>query len=162
MRETPPVFVFGSNLAGRHGKGASLWARQHRGAIYGQGTSLQGNSNAIPTKDGKLRSLPLGDIARYVNVFLSRIYRYFYALTCHMSYLNMNRSQVYPTNLRLLQWNEAKPVWPVNWGAARSTCHLLRLSFPHRGDNVCHARRAFAQAIQRCREGECKRYGRQS
>jgi hypothetical protein len=30
---TEPVFVFGSNLAGRHGKGAALWARQHRGAI---------------------------------------------------------------------------------------------------------------------------------
>ncbi len=29
-----PIFVFGSNLAGRHGKGAALWARQHRGAIY--------------------------------------------------------------------------------------------------------------------------------
>lgn len=41
-----PVFVFGSNLAGRHGKGAALWARQHRGAVYGQGIGLQGNSCA--------------------------------------------------------------------------------------------------------------------
>jgi hypothetical protein len=70
MSETPPVFVFGSNLGGRHGKGAALWAHQHRGAIYGQGTGLQGNSYAIPTKDGKLRSLPLSDIARHVTVFL--------------------------------------------------------------------------------------------
>lgn len=38
------VFVFGSNLAGRHGKGAALWARQHRGAIYGQGAGFQGNA----------------------------------------------------------------------------------------------------------------------
>ena len=28
-----PVFVFGSNLAGRHGKGAALYARDHCGAI---------------------------------------------------------------------------------------------------------------------------------
>jgi hypothetical protein len=70
MSDTPPVFVFGSNLAGRHGKGAALWARQHRGAIYGQGTGLQGNSYAIPTKDGKLRSLPLSDITHHVDVFL--------------------------------------------------------------------------------------------
>ena len=34
---TEPVFVFGSNLAGRHGRGAAFWARQNRGAIYGQG-----------------------------------------------------------------------------------------------------------------------------
>ena len=27
---TDAVFVFGSNLAGRHGKGAALYARQHR------------------------------------------------------------------------------------------------------------------------------------
>ena len=40
-------------------------------------------------------------------LFVSRIYRYFYALTCRMSYLNMNRSHVYPTNLRQLPWNEA-------------------------------------------------------
>jgi hypothetical protein len=33
------VFVFGSNLAGRHGKGAALHAREHHGAIYGQGVA---------------------------------------------------------------------------------------------------------------------------
>lgn len=40
-------------------------------------------------------------------LFVSRIYRYFYALTCRMSYLNMSRSHVYPTNLRQLPWNDA-------------------------------------------------------
>lgn len=39
-------------------------------------------------------------------LLVSRIYRYFYALTCRMSYLNMNRSHVYPTNLRQLPWND--------------------------------------------------------
>jgi hypothetical protein len=52
------VFVFGSNLAGRHGKGSALEARKHHGAIYGQGEGRQGNSYGIPTKDGRLgRSL---------------------------------------------------------------------------------------------------------
>ena len=68
---TDPVFVFGSNLAGRHGKGAALWARLHRGAIYGQGTGLQGNSYAIPSKDDQLRTLPLAVIARYIDTFLA-------------------------------------------------------------------------------------------
>ncbi len=65
-----PVFVFGSNLAGRHGKGAALFARRHRGAISGRGEGRQGNAYAIPTKDGALRVLPLEQIAIYVNRFL--------------------------------------------------------------------------------------------
>lgn len=65
-----PVFVFGSNLAGRHGKGAALWARQYRGAINGRGEGLQGNSYAIPTKDANLRSLPLDAIQNNVVSFL--------------------------------------------------------------------------------------------
>lgn len=65
-----PVFVFGSNLAGRHGKGAALFAKDHRGAIPGKGWGRMGNSYAIPTKDGALRQLPLADIAVQVGVFL--------------------------------------------------------------------------------------------
>ena len=65
----PDIFVFGSNLAGRHGKGAALWARQHRGAIYGQGQGRQGDSYAIPTKDECLRTLPLSMIRYHVEVF---------------------------------------------------------------------------------------------
>jgi hypothetical protein len=65
-----PVFVFGSNLAGRHGKGAALWARQHRAAIYGRGVGYQGNAYAIPTKDHDLRVLPLPAIQRHVIDFI--------------------------------------------------------------------------------------------
>lgn len=65
-----PVFVFGSNLAGRHGKGAALFARRHRGAIYGQGVGRQGNSYAIPTKDHNLKTLPLDAIREFVFWFL--------------------------------------------------------------------------------------------
>lgn len=64
------VFVFGSNLAGRHGKGAALYARQHRGAIYGQREGRQGDSYAIPTKDENLRTLPLARIRDHVEIFL--------------------------------------------------------------------------------------------
>lgn len=70
LRASIPVFVFGSNLAGRHGKGAALWARQHRGAIYGQGVGRQGNAYAIPTKDHRLQSLPLSVIQAHVDEFL--------------------------------------------------------------------------------------------
>ena len=64
------IFVFGSNLAGRHGKGAALYARKHYGAIYGVGEGLQGSSYAIPTKDSDLRPLPIAEVARGVETFL--------------------------------------------------------------------------------------------
>jgi len=64
------IFVFGSNLAGRHGKGAALCARQKHGAIYGQGVGLQGNSYAIPTKDERLGVLPLSRIRVFVDDFI--------------------------------------------------------------------------------------------
>lgn len=64
------IFVFGSNLAGRHGAGAALFAHQHHGAIYGIGKGPQGNSYAIPTKDYKLKSLSLYEIEIYVEEFL--------------------------------------------------------------------------------------------
>lgn len=67
---SPPVFVFGSNLAGRHGAGSALYAREYRGAVYGQGEGRQGNSYAIPTKDANLGTLPLEAIAAHVRTFL--------------------------------------------------------------------------------------------
>jgi len=65
-----PIFVFGSNLAGRHGAGAALAAFKEHGAEYGTGVGRTGNSYAIPTKDAKLRSLPLEIIAVHVSQFL--------------------------------------------------------------------------------------------
>lgn len=63
------IFVFGSNLAGRHGKGAALEAARKHGAKYGIPFGRQGNSFAIPTKDARLKPLPLGEIERWVAEF---------------------------------------------------------------------------------------------
>lgn len=67
---TRRIFVFGSNLAGRHGKGAALYARKYHGAIYGQGYGLQGNSFAIPTKDRELKVLDLHNIYMSIKSFI--------------------------------------------------------------------------------------------
>ena len=64
------VFVFGSNLAGRHGKGAAKHALQNCGAIYGQGEGRQGNSYAIPTKTGLLGAMDWSAIDLSVARFL--------------------------------------------------------------------------------------------
>lgn len=67
---TTKIFVFGSNLAGRHGKGAALFAKNYRGAVYGQGEGLQGQSYALPTKDLKINTLPLDSVKKHVDKFL--------------------------------------------------------------------------------------------
>ena len=65
------IFVFGSNLAGRHGAGAALYAYRNHGTIYGDGIGPMGTSYAIPTKDAKLRTLPHRSIQPGYNYNLS-------------------------------------------------------------------------------------------
>ena len=60
------VFVFGSNLEGMHGGGAALLAYNKFGAVWGQGTGLQGKSYAIPTMHGGVET-----IAPYVDEFIA-------------------------------------------------------------------------------------------
>lgn len=64
------IFVFGSNLAGRHGAGAALFAKQHHGAVYGIGIGPQGSAYAIPTKDQNLITLSVHRIREYVMEFI--------------------------------------------------------------------------------------------
>jgi len=54
------VFVFGSNLAGKHGGGAARQAYDRFGAQWGVGEGLTGQSYAFPTldKDFKQLSIP--------------------------------------------------------------------------------------------------------
>ena len=64
------IFVFGSNYGGRHGKGAALCAKRFHGAKYGVGEGIQGRSYGIPTKNEKLKTLPLSRIQKHVTTFL--------------------------------------------------------------------------------------------
>lgn len=66
----PVVFVFGSNLAGRHGAGAAKFAKVFFGALYGQNEGIQGCSYAIPTKDTNFHPIPLEKIKESVDKFL--------------------------------------------------------------------------------------------
>jgi hypothetical protein len=64
------IFIFGSNLAGRHGAGAAKMAMKF-GAKYGQASGLQGNTYAIPTKDENIiRTLTIKEIKPYVDEFI--------------------------------------------------------------------------------------------
>lgn len=75
MAQSTPIFVFGANTSGRHGRGAALFARRERGAVYGQGEGPQGSAYGIPTKgenpDRSLYTLPLAQVRAGVERFLA-------------------------------------------------------------------------------------------
>lgn len=51
------IFVFGSNLEGRHAGGAARIAYNEFGAIWGNGDGIQGQSYAIPTMQGGISTI---------------------------------------------------------------------------------------------------------
>lgn len=59
------IFVFGSNLQGRHGGGAARMAHQRFGAEWGVGTGPTGQTYAIPTMHGGVEA-----IKPYVDEFI--------------------------------------------------------------------------------------------
>ena len=64
------IFVFGSNLSGRHGKGAAKTALTW-GAIWGRGAGIQGRTYGIPTKSHSVyKVLPLNEIQQHINLFI--------------------------------------------------------------------------------------------
>ena len=71
------VFVFGSNLGGFHGGGAARAAMDKFGAVWGQGIGLQGQSYAIPTMQGGVKTIkPYVD--QFIEFALSRPDLFFY------------------------------------------------------------------------------------
>lgn len=68
--ESNDVFVFGSNLSGRHGKGAAKTALTW-GAKWGQASGLQGRTYGIPTKNSSIsKTLSIVEISRFVDEFI--------------------------------------------------------------------------------------------
>ncbi len=68
--EENQIFVFGSNLSGRHGKGAAKTALKW-GAKWGQAKGLQGKTYGIPTKDASIRrTLTIEEIKPFVDEFI--------------------------------------------------------------------------------------------
>lgn len=68
------IFVFGSNLEGRHGAGAALEAKIKWGAAMGVGYGRTGAAFAIPTKETPYKSLSLEQIKFYVDKFQAYAY----------------------------------------------------------------------------------------
>lgn len=71
IKNKTPIYCFASNLAGRHGKGSALIAKDRWGARYGVGYGMMGQSFAIPTKNEKIQTLPLETVRKNINLFLN-------------------------------------------------------------------------------------------
>lgn len=73
--DLPPdvIFVFGSNESGIHGAGAADLAFKVYGASLGQGYGLSAQTFAIPTKDWRIKKLPLEIVKHYVDGFIRYI-----------------------------------------------------------------------------------------
>lgn len=109
------IFVFGSNLAGRHGKGAALYALKNYGAKYGQGEGLQGSSYAIPTKDRYLKSLQLDEINEHISEFVV--------------FTTMNLDKIFlltPIGCGLAGYNKNQ-IWPMFETAGIKSCKNIVL-----------------------------------
>lgn len=64
------IFVFGSNLAGRHGAGAARFAFDKLEAEYGVGIGRTGRCYAIPTKDEFIITMSISAIEYHVHQFV--------------------------------------------------------------------------------------------
>lgn len=68
--EPHQIFTFGSNLAGKHGAGAALFAATKFGAEYGVGEGLTGQCYALPTKNLNILTRPLNLIGESFRIFI--------------------------------------------------------------------------------------------
>ena len=70
LPEAGEIFVFGSNMAGRHGAGAAKVAREKFGMVTGCWAGRWGHCYAIPTKDSTLTTLRLNVIHGFAITFV--------------------------------------------------------------------------------------------
>ena len=70
------IFVFGSNLAGKHNGGGARIAVEKFGAVYGQAVGIQGKSYAIPTLGFEFEKIPLAEIRFYIDLFFQFAYNH--------------------------------------------------------------------------------------
>lgn len=124
------IFVFGSNLAGRHGKGAALTALKEFKAVYGQGEGLQGDSYAIPTKDRHLSPLPLDRILVSVMKFVE-FARAHPELTFRVTRIGCGLAGYKDEHIAPMFANATENVHlPEDWREIARRIAILKLQFP--------------------------------
>lgn len=105
------IYVFGSNLEGRHGKGSALIAYREFDAEYGNSNGPQGRSYAIITKDLNKRVHP--SIPRfYIETQIERLYtcaRFNQHMDFYIAYTTMPNLNGYSPQ----EMAEMFSAWPI-------------------------------------------------
>lgn len=65
------IFVIGTNLRGRHGAGAAIAAALRYGYPEGMAEGYSGQAYGIPTKDGRMKVLPLISVEAAIRRFVA-------------------------------------------------------------------------------------------
>jgi hypothetical protein len=113
--EPHEVFVFGSNLAGRHGAGAAKQAREQFGAQLGVGEGRTGQTYALPTLDENLKQLSYKELALAAERFISYAWRnpntvfHLTKVGCGLAGYDEERIKV------LFAWTPRNVVKPEGW-----------------------------------------------
>ena len=95
------IFVFGSNLRGKHGAGAALYALENFGAKVGVPEGIQGKSYGIPTRDVYIETLPIEAIKVYVDNFIKYAYQH-QELKFLLTEIGCGRANYKPDDIALL------------------------------------------------------------
>lgn len=69
--QSDEIFVFGSNMLGKHIGGAARQAHENFGAIWGKPEGIQGESYALPTVSRSMAPYSLAMIRTNISSFLS-------------------------------------------------------------------------------------------
>jgi hypothetical protein len=122
---TNEIIVVGSNLDGRHGKGAALMAKEQYGAVYGVGVGRSGNAYLIPTKghktNGYLPLLSLEIIASHVRDFIKYAHQHpelsfkMTEIGCGLARGNKTRDQRRAEIAPLFRGSPSNVIMPVGW-----------------------------------------------
>lgn len=119
------IFVFGSNLAGKHIGGAAATALKYFGAEFGKGYGLRRQSYALPTMGYDLEQLPIEQVAGEVEVFLKkasgRADLMFYVTAIGTGIAGFTHEQIAP-----LFADAPNCLLPPEWSARLSTPVLTR------------------------------------
>ena len=71
MAASEPIYVFGSDLAGKHDHDTAAFAARVHGAEQGTGSGLSGNAYAIPYRSSERNLLPVDVIKNYIDSFFT-------------------------------------------------------------------------------------------
>lgn len=113
------IFVFGSNLSGMHGAGAARIAMDSFGAKLGVGVGFTGQCYAFPTKDEKIKTLPLRVVDNFASDFCDVVRanpnKMFLLTAVGCGLAGFSPKQIAPLFYELFDYNVSNISYPIEF-----------------------------------------------